>query len=96
MGQAASAKTAAVLPSNEVAVRLGIGRAVEGLSAPQALYLRSVLCHYWQPNGPSLRESCRLARRGLGRIGWHTFLTETEIRRRFARLDQDMLRSMRA
>jgi hypothetical protein len=84
------------LPSVAVLESLGFGRATHGLTAPQVFHLQNVLAFYWQPAALSLRESCRLAKRVLNRHGWRTYLTDAQVRRRFACLDQDMLRNMRA
>jgi hypothetical protein len=86
------------LPSAALAVRMGWDRAAAGLSAVQAFYLRTALAFYWQPGGPSLRESCRLATQSHRRI-WSFAVQPLSVRQvasRFARLDQVMLLNMRA
>ena len=67
---------APALPSTAIAESMGFAKACAGLTAPQAVYLRNVLSFHWQPGGPGLPESCRLA---------------TLECRRIARLDQGVL-----
>jgi hypothetical protein len=87
-----------VLPSETMLDGMGWERAIAGLRAPGALFLRIVTAFYAARGGPCLAESVRLAvgewSRAFG--GSRPPLSGTQVRHRLGRLDQCLLRSMRA